>query len=358
MSKDYYEILEINKNASKEEVKKAFRKLAHKYHPDKGGDEKKFKEINEAYGVLSNDKKRAEYDTYGRTFAGAGSSGGFSSGDWDFSDFAKGFGGQGAGVEFDLGDIFENIFTGGKGQRVARGGDISVDIQLSFQEAVFGAERKIILTKNSSCSLCKGSGAQPKTSFVSCSSCNGKGKVHDTRRSILGSFTTVRECDKCRGRGEIPKESCETCHGSGVLRRPEEIIIKIPAGIENGEMIRLSGLGEAVPRGVSGDLYIRVHVETHPYLRKDGNNLRMDLNVKLSDALLGADYSVEILDGLVKLKIPAGVSSGEILRLKDKGIKTQDSKTGDLLIRVIVKTPEKLSRKAKKLIEDLKNEGV
>ena len=168
----------------------------------------------------------------------------------------------------------------------------------------------------------------------------------------------MRDCDKCHGKGEIPKESCKTCYGHGITRTPEETTIKIPAGIENGEMIRMSGQGEAVPRGVAGDLYIRVHVTPHKHFKKEGSNLRMDLQVKLSDALLGAEYEVRMLDGTIKLKIPAGASSGEVLRLRGKGIGTRDGKRGDLLIRIIVKTPEKLSKKAKDLVEKLKEEGV
>lgn len=350
--KDYYKILGIEKNASKEDIKKAFRKLAHKYHPDKGGDEARFKEVNEAYTVLSNDKKRAEYDTYGQTFDGGGFGGGQGFGGFDFSGFS---GGQ--GVEFDLGDIFENFFTGG-GQKVRRGSDISVDIQIPFEEAAFGTERKIIINKHSACDTCNGSGAEPGTKMETCKTCNGKGKVHESRKSILGAFTTVRECSTCHGKGEVPQQACKTCKGEGIVRKQEEINVKIPAGIDNGEMIRMSGKGEAVPSGIAGDLYVRIHVEPHPKFRRDGANLHLDLNIKMSDALLGTEYKIETLDGPVTLKIPAGVSYGEILRLRGKGIQTPQGKRGDLLVKIIIKTPEKLSRKAKKLIEDLKEEGL
>jgi len=348
--KDYYKILDIEKGASKDDIKKSFRKLAHKYHPDKGGDEVKFKEISEAYSILSDDKKRAEYDAYGQTFGG-GAPGGFNPGDF-------GFGGQGAGVEFDLGDIFSAFTGGGRGRRVPRGSDISVDVTLSFQDAAHGVDRKLILTKQSTCKECNGNGASPGTTYITCDTCNGKGKIHDVRKSILGSFATVRDCEKCFGKGEIPKDICKACKGNGVLRAPEEVTVKIPSGIENGEMIRLSGYGEAVSGGVAGDLYVQVHVTPHKELKKEGNNLRMDLSVKLTDALLGAEYIVNSLDGELKVKIPAGVSSGELLRLKGKGIDSHNYGRGDLLVRIIIKTPEKLSRNAKKLIEDLKNEGV
>lgn len=355
--KDYYEVLGVGKSASKEEIKKAFRKLAHKHHPDKGGDEAKFKEINEAYSVLSDDKKRAEYDAYGHTFSGAhggGAGGGF--GGWDFSDFAS----QG-GVEFDMGDIgdiFESFFGGGsRGGRTKRGSDVSVDVQISFKEAAFGTVRNILVTKHSACERCSGRGAEPGTSMETCNTCNGKGKVHDTKRSMFGTFSSIRACGECHGTGERPKDACKECRGDGVVRRQEDIAIKIPAGIEDGEMIRLSGKGEAVPGGVAGDMYVRVHVAPHPHFRREGNNLIMDLDVKLSDALLGAEYAVPTLDGTLKLKIPAGVSYGEILRIKGKGIPTKSGQ-GDLLYRVVVQTPEKLSHRARKLIEDLREEGI
>jgi len=349
--KDYYKILGIEKGASKDDIKKAFRKLAHKYHPDKGGDEAKFKEINEAYQILTDDKKRAEYDTYGETF----SQGGTPSG-WDFSNFSRG-----EGVEFDfgdLGDVFESFFGGQGGTRMKRGSDISVDIQISFAESVFGAERRIILTKNSTCTSCNGSGAETGSSLETCKICNGKGKIHESRRAFLGSFTSVRECSACLGKGQVPKDKCKVCNGHGILRKQEEIAIKVPGGIENGEMIRLSGKGEAVPQGVPGDLYIRVRVESHPVFRRDGPNLLMDLNIKLSDALLGTEYKIETLDGAIALKIPAGISYGEVLRLRDKGVQIKTGKRGDLLVKIIIKTPEKLSRRAQKLIEDLKKEGI
>lgn len=356
--KDYYEVLGVDKKASKDEIKKAFRRLAHKHHPDKGGDEAKFKEVNEAYSVLSNDKKRAEYDTYGQAFSGAGGGAGQGFGGFDFSGF------QGAdGFNVDLGDIFENIFTGGgpfggRGTNVRRGSDIQVDLQISFKESIFGATRAVKLTKNSQCKTCSGTGAKNEKETIQCETCNGKGKIHETKRSLLGTFTAVRECSNCFGKGSIPKEKCETCQGSGVVKDTEEIKLTIPAGIQNGEMIRLAGYGEAVSHGVTGDLYIRVHVEPHPGFRREGSNLLMDLNVKLTDAVLGAEYSIQTLDGAVKLTIPQGASSGEVLRLRGKGVPISDNKRGDLLVKLIVKTPNKLSKTAKKLFDELREEGV
>jgi len=351
--KDYYKILGVNRTASKEEIKKAFRKLAHQYHPDKKeGDEGKFKEVSEAYAVLSDEKRRSEYDAYGHVFAGgtgAQSHGGF--GGFDFS----GFGGHG-GVEFDLGDIFGEFFGGGR-RRESRGHDISIDISIPFKDAVFGAERTVLITKTSLCQTCAGSGAKEGSAMVECATCNGKGQLHETRSSILGTFTSTRLCPKCHGKGEVPKEKCETCHGEGVHRKEEKITVLIPAGINDGEMIRLSGMGEAIAGGATGDLYVKVHVEPHPTFRKEGNNLYTDLSVKLSDALLGGEYSLQTLDGVVNLKIPAGVSVGDVLRVRGKGVPNRVGR-GDILVRIRVSMPKKLSKRAKKLIEDLKEEGI
>ncbi len=352
MQKDYYNILGIEKSASKDEIKKAFRKLAHKYHPDKkGGDESKFKEVGEAYGVLSDDKKRAEYDTYGQTFGSGGNPFGGSGG----------FGFQGAGQGFDaadLGDIFGEFFGGGRRSNVKRGRDISIDFELSFEESIFGSERKILLNKTSTCGDCEGSGAKAGTAMKKCDTCNGQGNIHETKKTFFGTFTNTTECKTCHGAGKIPKELCKRCSGVGVIKKEEEITIKIPAGIKNGEMIRLSGAGEAVPRGITGDLYAKVHVSKHPVFRREGSNLVMDLNIKLTDALLGGEYTIDTLDGKLKLKIPKGASFGEILRIREKGVPIDARKRGDLLVHLNIKLPSKFSRKTEKLIEELKEEGI
>lgn len=367
MAKNYYEVLGISKNADKEEIKKAFRRLAHDYHPDKkGGNEAKFKEASEAYAVLSDDKKRAEYDTYGQTFAGGGpSQGGFNGGagfgGFDFSGFGgtggfQGFGQE--GFEFDLGDIFGDFFGGGGRERVKRGRDISIDVELPFEEAVFGTERKILLTKTSVCNTCRGSGAKPGTEMHTCPKCNGKGKVHETKRSFLGNISSVRTCSDCQGKGKVPREKCHVCHGVGVRKMEEEVSVSIPAGINDGEMIRLSGGGEATAGGTSGDLYIKVHVKRHPIFKKEGVNLTIDLSLKLSTALLGEEYTMQTLDGEIKVKIPEGVSHGEILRVKGKGVPYEKGKRGDLLIHLNVKLPAKLSREGRRLVEELRKEGI
>lgn len=352
--KDYYQILGIEKSASKDDVKKAFRKLAAKYHPDKKtGNEAKFKEVSEAYAVLGDEKKRAEYDAYGRSYSGAGGPGGFNWG--GFEGFA---GGQG-GVEFDLGDIFEgfgDIFGGGQRGR-DRGRDISIDVELSFKDAIFGTERNVLLTKDSICETCEGSGAKKGEGMISCETCNGNGKIRETRQSILGNVTTVRPCSQCQGKGQVPKENCEACKGQGVTRKQEEITITIPAGIEHGEMIRLTGQGEARRGAVSGDLYVKVHVAPHKSIQREGDNLYTKLPVKLTDALVGSTYAVETLDGPLNVKIPTGIQSGELLRVRGKGVPTRSGR-GDFLVRVHIDIPKKLSRRAKKLVEDLKEEGI
>src|SRR3989344_5778418 len=308
MAKDYYQILGIPKSASREEIKKAFRKLAHKYHPDKGGgDDSKFKEVNEAYQILSDERKRAEYDSYGQTFSGGGFSaqGGPGFGDFDFSGFGDqgGFsagGGPAYGWEgVDLDEIFSEFFGGAKGgrSRVKRGRDISIDLQISFPESILGTERSVLLNKVSACETCKGSGGKPGSSMKKCSTCNGQGKVHETRKSFFGVFTSVVDCNACHGRGQVPEEKCPTCKGVGVEKREESITIKIPAGISVGEMIRLSGVGEAVPGGIAGDLYVKIHIASHPVFTREGNNVVMDLNIKLSDALFGGEYTITTVEG-------------------------------------------------------------
>ncbi len=368
-NKDYYSILGVDKKASKAEVKKAFHKLAHKYHPDKkGGDEKKFKEIGEAYSVLSDDKKRAEYDAYGRTFGGAaaGGAGGFGGqggpySGWDFSNFAQGFGGSGGQqMEFDLGDIFGDFFGGGRGRGAGqkRGRDISIDVELTFKEAVFGVERKVLLSKISTCNDCKGSGAEKGTKTKKCTVCNGSGKIHDTKQTVFGAFATTRECDACNGKGEVPEEKCKSCGGLGVKKQEGEIKIAVPAGINDGEMIRMTGGGEAVPGGVPGDLYVKVHVKDDKRFRKDGYDLIMPLSIKLTDALLGASKKIETLDGELTLKIPKGISHGERLRIKGKGVPKGIGSRGDLYVKIDIQIPSKLSRKAKKAVEVLREEGI
>jgi molecular chaperone DnaJ len=368
MAKDYYETLGVNKAASKDEIKKAFYKLAQKYHPDKkGGNEAKFKEANEAYQTLSDDDKRAKYDQFGSQYAnmGGASAGGYGDprGGFEGFDFSQG-GFQGAGTDFDFGnlnDIFSDFFGGGMGSnrpQARRGRDISTEIQISFSDSIFGTERKVLITKTSQCLTCKGSGAKPGTGMMTCKTCNGQGKVHEQKRTIFGNIGSTKTCEVCLGTGEVPKEICDTCRGKGVLRREEEISISIPAGIRDGEMIRMTGLGEAVSKGTAGDLYIKINVAPHPMFKRDGNDLVMNLNLKLSDALLGTKYPIQTLDGEIEVTIPEGVSINEILRVRGKGVPTGKNKRGDLLIKLNIKLPNKVSRHSRELIEELKKEGI
>ncbi len=367
MSKDYYKILGIDKNASADEIKKAFRKLAHEHHPDKqGGNADKFKEANEAYSVLSDATKRQQYDTYGSAGPGGfngggfGGQGGFNAQDFgfDFSGFNQG---QGGFQDFDLGDIFGGVFGGGR-ERTKRGSDISVDIEIPFQDSIFGVERTIVINKTSVCSECSGNGAKKGSKLKTCHTCNGKGKTTEIKRSIIGSFQTTSTCSTCHGSGKEPEEKCSVCRGSGIFKKNQEIKVKIPSGIDDGQMIRLSGGGEAISGGASGDLYIKIHVKEHAIWSKDGNNLVTEMDVKLSDALLGASYTLETLDGEVSLKIPEGVAFGEILRLKGKGVPIgnggKSSHRGDALVRINIVMPRKLSKDAKRAIDELKKEGI
>lgn len=357
--RNYYEVLGVDKKASKDEIKKAFHKLAHKYHPDKNsGDAEKFKEVSEAYSVLSDDKKRGEYDSYGRVFtegAAGGGHGGFSGG-FDFSQFQDAFSGNMGG--FDFSDVFSDLFAGAAGSRVRRGRDISIDLEVSFKESVFGTKRTVLLAKVAQCETCKGNGAAPGSSLETCKHCNGSGKIHETNNSFFGTITMQSICRHCHGTGKLPKEKCITCRGEGVYRKQEEVDINVPAGIEGGEMIRLAGFGEAVQNGPSGDLYVKVHVQSDSRFKKDGANLVTELSIKLSDALLGGEYKIQTLDGDEMLSIPPGVAHGELLRIRGRGIPTGRGKRGDLFVKIKINLPQKLSRTARSLVEKLKEEGI
>ena len=353
MAKNYYDTLGLDKKASKEDVKKAFRKLAQKHHPDKGGEEAKFKEITEAYSVLSDDGKRREYDAYGQNFAGGGAPGGGYG--FDPSQFG-GFGG--GNVEFDFGDLFGDLFGGGRGGHIKRGRDISMDIEISFKESVEGTKRQVLVTKVGKCDICHGTGAKPNTEMQTCTTCNGQGRVHETRNSPLGAVSSVRACSACEGTGKIPKEKCATCGGHGVLKKEQELHINVPAGIDGGEMLRMPGHGEAIKGGTSGDLYVKVHVKPHPVFRKDGLNLVMHMPMKLTDALVGVTTTIDTLDGKkLEVKIPPMTAPEETLRLRGKGVHIESAQ-GDLLIRLTITMPKKLSSKTKKLIEEMRSEGL
>lgn len=359
MAKDYYETLEVNKNATKEEIKKSFHKLAMKYHPDKnGGDDKKFKEINEAYQVLSDEKKRAMYDQYGSAGPnmGGGAYSGQGFGGFDFSGFqnAQGF------DMGDLGDIFGEFFGGGTSNRRSkkRGQDIEMAIDLSFEESIFGVSKIITIEKQSKCDVCNGTGAKPGTKMNTCKNCRGNGQIKEIKRSILGSFSTTRVCEKCFGSGQVPEEKCGRCRGDGVVNRKEDIKIDIPAGVENGEVLKMSQGGEYIQNGIPGDLYLRLRVKNHSLFKKDGINLTMTLKIKLTDSLLGTTHKFKSLDGKdLEIKIPEGIKHNELLRVRGKGVPSTLGR-GDLIVKVEIITPTKLSKKGRELVEKLKEEGL
>jgi len=361
--KNYYEILGVDKSASKEEIKKAFHKSAHKYHPDKNnGDDKKFKEVNEAYQVLSDDQKRSRYDQFGSADAGMGG-GNYGAGQGGFGgfDFSGGFqNGQGFDMG-DLGDIFGDFFGGGMGRGTKnsrRGRDIQTEIDLTFEESVFGVKRTISINKQSKCNVCDGTGAKVGTKMNTCKTCGGQGQVREVRRSILGTFATTKVCDDCLGSGKIPSEKCSNCNGVGVYRKKEDIELNVPAGINDTEMLKMAGMGEAIQGGKSGDLYIKVRVKSHPLFKRDGLNLTMDVPIKLTDALTGMVYKLKTLEGnILEINIPEGINHNELLRVRGKGVPSSRGR-GDIILRVQVKMPSKLSHTAKKIIEELKKEGL
>lgn len=365
MARDYYEILGVSKSASASEIKKAYRKLAHKYHPDKkGGDEEKFKEASQAYQVLSDDKKRQQYDQFGQTFENAGAGGqggqGFSGfegfrdfGGFDFRNFSEG------GFEGIFSDIFSDGFSGFGRQREKTGSDISIDIEITFEEMAEGAEKELDLYKKTICKECGGTGAEDKTT-EKCSQCGGTGRVQTTRRTILGTFSQVAVCPECKGRGEIPKKKCKNCGGDGVVRDYEKVKISIPAGIEDGQTIRLTGSGEASESGNNpGDLYVNIHVKEHLFFKRDGENIISRQKINFSQAVLGDKIEVDTIKGKTRIKIPSGIQSGDFLKIKGKGISRAGRYgRGDQLVEIKIDTPRSLNREQKKAIEDLKNSGL
>lgn len=360
MSKDYYEILGVEKNSSQEDIKRAYRKLAHQHHPDKkGGDEKKFKEINEAYQILGDDKKRSQYDQFGQTFNGNAGGGAYGSpGGFDFSGFAEGFDGV------DLGDIFGDFlggFGGGRSRqsRARRGSDIAINLEISFEESVFGVKRSVVIDRTVLCENCGGKGAEPDSTIKKCETCRGTGTVRETRRSLFGSFSTLAECSICKGRGEVSEKPCKVCRGMGAGKKRTTIEIDIPPGIRDTEAIKYTGKGEEMPGGFAGDLYVKIRVHPHSVFRREGNDLLMELNLPLSKMILGCEENIETLDGKIQVKVPELSKSGDFLRLRGKGVASPRNRSrGDLLIRLYPKLPKKLSSQAKKLLGDLEKEGL
>lgn len=361
MSKDYYKILGVEKNAGADELKKAFRKLAHKYHPDKkDGDEKKFKEINEAYQVLGDEKKRQQYDQFGSDFAQQGGFGG-GMGWEDFMNATRGGGGfQGGNFGgIDLGDLFGDMFGGGRSRsRQKRGRDVQVDIQLTFREAVFGIEREIRLTKNNACDVCNGSGAEPQSGMKKCNDCDGQGQIKHVQQTILGPMQQVVSCSTCQGTGRVPEKSCSHCGGDGMVRSESVYNVKIPAGISEGEMIRLTGKGESAGVGsTAGDLYVKIHVKAEKGFERIGDDIHTEIHISYPQAVMGDKVEIETLEGNKKLVIPSGTQSQQKFKLKNLGVpRLHHHGRGDQYVHVIVDVPKKVSRKVKKMLEELDKE--
>ncbi|HXI00534.1 MAG TPA: molecular chaperone DnaJ [Sphingobacteriaceae bacterium] len=357
--RDYYDILGVERNAEADEIKKAYRKLAIKFHPDKNpGDkaaEDKFKEGAEAYEILSNQEKRQRYDQFGHAGTGAGSYGGGNMNMEDiFSQFGDIFGGGGS--------PFDSFFGGGGGQsrggrRVARGSNLRIKVKLSLSEIVNGAEKKIKVNKQIACQTCDGSGAKDKSSFNTCGTCGGSGAVRRVTNTILGQMQTTSTCPTCSGEGTQITAKCTSCHGDGVIRGEETISINIPAGVSEGMQLSMSGKGNAAPRGgVAGDLIILIEETQHESLKREGYNLIYDLHISFADAALGAGVEIPTIDGKAKIKIEPGTQGGKILRLKGKGIPEVNSyQRGDQLVYVNIWTPKALSREERELLEKLNN---
>lgn len=362
MAKDYYDILGVARDATSEDIKKAFRKKAHQLHPDKaGGDEAKFKELNEAHHVLSDSEKRKQYDQFGSTFENTGGAGG-AQGFGGF-DGANPFGQGGVNFDFgDMGDVFETFFGGGgrgRSRSRARGGvDIQADLEISFEESVFGVKKDIRLYKTVTCDRCRGNRAEPGTPIETCAACQGSGQIQQVRNTILGQIRTASVCPECVGEGKSPKTMCSRCKGQGTEKKDVELAVDIPGGIHEGEALRLSGQGEAGEfGGQAGDLYVRVHVKESKDFTRDDDHIRSDIRVPFTTAALGGEVPVKTIEGEGTLSIPAGTQSGKEFRIRGKGFhRLRASGRGDHIVTVNVETPTKLSRKAKKLLKDLEEE--
>jgi molecular chaperone DnaJ len=375
MAKDYYKILGVDKNATPEQLKKAYHKLAHQHHPDKSsGDTEKFKEITEAYAVLSDSKKRTAYDQFGTTANGTGpggfsSTGGPASG-WDFrgfqgADFSQ-FGNFDFSRGFNINDIFSDFFEGMSGNgsgretvRKERGSDIQVDMEITFAEMARGTEKTISIYKLHRCKKCKGRGAEKEEDLEKCSVCKGTGRMERKISIGFGSIAQIVTCHSCKGRGFQVKKKCFECHGTGVTKDKAEIKITVPAGVESGNILRLEGLGEESRDGIGGDLYVRIRVSEHPYFKRLGQDISYENEINLTDALLGTKITVPTLDGKENLNVPPLTRNGAEFRLRGDGIKMgRSAETGDEIVKIIIKMPRKLSGRARRLLDDLREEGL
>jgi len=345
--RDYYEVLGLGRNASEDEIKKAFRRLARQYHPDvnkEKGAEARFKEINEAYEVLGDAQKRAAYDRFGH----AGVQGGMGAGAGNpFEGF--GFG--------SVNDIFEQLFNSATAARRTgsqRGQDLRYELTISFEEAVRGCQKEIEIPRWETCATCRGSGSQPGASTARCPNCQGTGEIRRVQQSIFGQFVNVMVCDRCRGEGRIITTPCERCHGQGRVRNVRRVTVNIPAGVDDGINVRVTGEGEAPPRGgAPGNLYVALTVKPHEYFKRQGNDITYELPISFAEAAMGAEVEAPTLDGKEKLKIPAGTQSGRVFRIKGQGVPVVHSTArGDELVVVKVVTPQTLTARQKELLRE------
>ena len=347
--RDYYEALGVSRGASEEEVRKAFRKKALEYHPDRNKNpdaEEKFKEVNEAYQVLIDPQKRVRYDRLGHAGVDVGS--GRSTRDFEGFDIFGGFG--------DIFDSFFGDFAGRRQQQTAqRGGDIPYEVPIPLEEAVFGTEREVEVTRIERCHICHGSGAKPGTSPITCTTCRGIGQVRRSQRSVFGQFSQVTDCPACRGKGSIINTPCDNCHGVGTERHNRRIVVRIPAGVEDGMQIRLTGEGDVgINGGPPGNLYIHISVQEHKIFRREGNDLIYQLPLNFVQAALGDEVEVPTLNGDETLKIPPGTQSGEVFRIKSKGVpQLNGHRRGDLVVSVKLEVPTSLDPRQRHLLEEL-----
>jgi len=366
MSEDYYKILGVSREASQPEIKKAFRRLAHKHHPDKGGDDKQFHKINEAYQVLSDKQKKNQYDQFGRTFDNMGQSGpseGFSG--FDFGSFGQ-RAQSGAGSNFDnLGDIFEEFFSNGRQQRkedLRRGNDIQLDIEINLEDVLASQKRDFSIYKYGICPRCKGTGAESGTKIKECSTCRGEGHVQQIRKTILGTMTQNTVCPTCQGEGSIPEKPCNVCNGAGRIKKNENINITIPAGVDSGQVIKFREKGDVGKRnGTAGDLFVRIFVKRHPIFERKGDDLYATIPVSFSQIALGDQVEIPDLETGKKafLKVPAGTEPGKIFRISQKGVSRFSSYgRGNLYVGITVDTPKRLTRKQKDLLKELRKQGL
>lgn len=356
MSKrDYYDILEVSKSASADEIKKAFRKAAVKHHPDKeGGDETKFKEINEAYEVLKDQQKRQRYDQFGH--AGVGGNGGAGGGN-PFEGFG-GFGGQNVNFDFGdggLGDIFGQFFGGQQQSQRGpkRGRDVETNVTLTFEEAIFGVEKELSLTIDDECAHCHGTTVEPGHSMKTCPTCKGAGQQTRVMNTIFGQIQQAVTCDTCKGTGKVPEKTCSVCHGKGTERRKQTVKLKVPAGIDDGATIRLAERGEAVGGGSKGDLYVHIRVKAHKKFTREGDIILSEEHISMVDAALGTEIDIETVDGDIRMKIPAGTQSGTDFKLTHHGVPhlRNSSTRGAHIVSITVDIPTKLTKKQKELLE-------